>query len=80
MDEDHVHPPVAEVVLVLHMAVIWQQQVDAWLKLVATILLVHVTQGLGCWEADKQVGVLLPLCQDSHPASPAERTIITVDC
>ena len=48
MHKDHVHPPVAEIVLVLHMAVIWQQQVDARPKLVATILLVHVTQGLGC--------------------------------
>ena len=48
----NIHTPVTQVVLVLDMPVIWEEQIYAWLKPVPTILLVHVTQCLGSWEAD----------------------------
>ena len=76
MDEDHIHPPVAGIVLVLDMTVIGQHQVDAGLILVTPVLLVKVAQGLGGWQTDQQVGVLLPLSQLTHPAGLEDGLVI----
>ena len=69
MDEDHVDAPVTQVVLVLDVAVVGQEEVDARLVGVLAKLLVHVAEGLGGWKADQKVGMLLPGCQDPHPTS-----------
>ena len=76
MDEHHVHAPVAPVVLVLDVPVVGEHEVDAGLVLVAPELLVQVAQGLGGWQADQEVGVLLPLRQEPHPARLPHRPVV----
>ena len=68
MNEDHVHSPVAEVVLVLDVPVVWKHEIDAGLVLVTAVLLVQVTESLGGRQADQEVLVLLPVGQETDPA------------
>ena len=73
MHKHNVYAPVTEVVFVLHMAIIWQKQVDTRLELVTAILLVKIAQGFGCWQANQKVGTLLPFCQHSYPTGTASK-------
>merc|ERR1711974_341209 len=55
VDENYIHPPVAEVVLVLHVSVIGEEEVDSWFVDVLSKLLVHVAQCFCCWQAHQEV-------------------------